>query len=242
MSNPAKKYAPTVMTPELFADLQAAPEDVRYVLPAEWPAGALAALDMNSASGWDVKTSDDGTVYLAPDGTRFLRLARTDIPTLVGLSTRSSPVPLGLEPGAGRPAWLPSDKDARKARKAAEKNGSGEGKVRSLNVTEGELRDVLTKLLGTLGDLGNMPTVKLLRAEGRKVSNERVKAMLDTLRAERKAAGIASVKGKAEPKKVNASTKAKPVAKAVAKKEAKKAEQKARVATRPAPKPSAKKH
>jgi hypothetical protein len=213
-------FMPHAVTEELLAKMRAD----GYVLPPEWPAPALAALDMTSSGGWDVQTTDNGSVYVAPDGSKFARAARGSEPTLVGLSKKGSPVPLNLLPGEARPEWLPVHKHSARARRAVTAGTPGTG--RKVNLADAELRDVLSKMLDTLGDVGNMSAVKLLRAEGRKVSNERTRAMLDVLRAER---------GPAKAKAASGTT---------AKREGKKAEVKAakrgaKSLTRPAPKPTA---
>jgi len=105
MSNPTSKtFAPVLVTPDVLAQLI----EAKYVLPVTWPEPAMIARDMNSATGWKVETTDDGTIYVAPSGTKFVRAAHGALPHLIGLSTKASPVPLTLLPGETKPDWFPA--------------------------------------------------------------------------------------------------------------------------------------
>lgn len=108
MSAPAPlPYTPHVMTPAVFNALRAEgfnlPDDATYPFPAR------VAPDLTSRDGWRVLNSEDGVVYVAPDGSQFTRATHGARPVLVGVSRRTSPLPLRVRPGTRRPKWVIAD-------------------------------------------------------------------------------------------------------------------------------------
>lgn len=95
-------HAPFAVTADQLATLK----DAGYRLPEVWPEGVLAALDMNSQNGWNVRKAD-GNGYIAPDGTELTRAANGTTPQVIGLSKKGNPCPLRII-GKSRPHWLPN--------------------------------------------------------------------------------------------------------------------------------------
>ena len=106
----ATSYTPTLMTPEVGKALR----EAGYFLPESWPTNARVAPDMTSADGWQYRVVGSGkeegaVVYVAPDGSQFVRATHGARPVLVGLSKRTSALPLRVLPGARRPKWVIED-------------------------------------------------------------------------------------------------------------------------------------
>lgn len=217
-----------------------------YKLPENWPHPALAVLDMNGDTGWEIGYSGDDRAYIAPDGTAFLRgafLGSGRIPLLVGLSRKGSPVPLVLPAGAEHPAWLPKAKRARSSGGTRTKvEGASNG--RTLALSDDELRALVEEEVKADPSIPLCRVVQNIRAAGLSVSGGRVRVVYATLPhqpREKAAKAPKAVKAAKKAKGTTAAKAAKPVAKSATTKATKKAEAKGRAMTRPAPKPSSKK-